>query len=157
MTFKSRSRRDARLAVAGTLAWLATCTGMVGCAPSYQRISPSVAVLAGYPDCAYETLGVVKAADGQSRTDIASQQLGAGTVSTWGETASESSVLAELRANAEKLGANAIVIRYRMRSDESSRSSSSTRAEQGLRMVATAIRTESSPMLEPCNATAWAG
>lgn len=128
---------------------------LAGCAPVYERIAPEVDVLAGNPMCAFEKLGALSAHDGRNEVDAANRQGGAGSIDRWGDVVDERAVLADLREQAARLGANAIVVRGRTLGASSGRHSLEQRPKRSLTIRAIAIRTATPPLAPPCNAVAW--
>jgi hypothetical protein len=113
---------------------------LTACAPVYDEVAFDVVLLAGFPLCEHARLGTIEASDGRTRTDRTVNQGGGGTVDVWSERADPAAVYADLRRQAAARGANAVVVRRRQFLGGDDAPSGMVRADTGLRVIGTAIR-----------------
>lgn len=123
---------------------------LAACAAKYAEIAPGVVLLQQQPTCDYERLGQVVAHSGRTDRIRQNRQNGAGAFEVWGERPNSKSVLADLREQAQRKGANAVVIRSRQVSVERAAGTSAIRPDEGLRISGIAIRTSFAPTSDQC-------
>ena len=145
------ARPNAMRALLPTLVLAATAA----CAPVYEDVAPEVAMLAGFPQCEHQKLGVVEASDGRTDTDRTVNQDGGGTVEVWGDRADPAAVYADLRRQAAARGGNAVVVVRREAMHDSGAGSGVVRGDSGLRVTGSVIRTRGEPTAAACGAVAY--